>query len=529
MKRLLQALEVLAWLTFFAFAGLVLALRFWLLPNIEHYRGDIVAAVTRAVGQPVKIGAIEAGWLGLRPQLSFYDVRVYDSAGQEALVLPVVDNVISWRSIARGDLSLHSLAIDSPRLNVRRDAAGAIYVAGMKLASSSRGDSHLADWVFDQAEISVHNAQIEWLDEKRGAPPLTLTDVDLRLRNRGQEHLIGLSARPPAQLGAALDVRADLAGGSLAEFSAWNGKLYLELGATDLSAWRAWVDYPIDVQRGEGALRIWAVLENGQPRQATMDLALANVVARLRKDLPPFDLASLRGRVQAQQREDGYDFSGRQLALAPRKGPGLAATDFRIQWQPAGKAPEHGSASFNALDLEPLAHLAEALPLPLELRKPLIGLAPRGRLLDAKVEWTGPPNAPSQYAAKARVSELTTRAWENIPGLSGFSGAVDANEAKGTLQLASRKTAVELPHLLAEPVRFDTLSGQMDWQNRGGVLSVNVASLNFANADLEGKASGTWSALPEGPGMTDFTASLSRADGRATSRYLPLAEVIGPA
>ncbi|HEY6863355.1 MAG TPA: AsmA family protein, partial [Burkholderiales bacterium] len=243
MKRLLQALEVLAWLMFFAFAGLVLALRFWLLPDIEHYRGDIVAAVTRAVGQPVKIGAIEAGWLGLRPQVSLYDVRVYDSAGQEALVLPVVDNVVSWRSIARGDLRLHSLAIDSPRLSVRRDAAGELYVAGIKLAASARGDSRLADWVLDQAEISVRNAQIEWLDEKRNAPPLTLTEVDVRLRNRGNEHLVGVSARPPARLGAALDVRAELAGRSLAEFSAWNGKLYLALGATDLSAWRAWVDY----------------------------------------------------------------------------------------------------------------------------------------------------------------------------------------------------------------------------------------------------------------------------------------------
>src|SRR5579859_2725931 len=165
MKRLLQALEVLAWLMFFAFAGLVLALRFWLLPNIEQYRGDIVGAVTRAVGQPVKIGAIEAGWLGLRPQVSLYDVRVYDSAGHEALVLPVVDNVISWRSIARGDLRLHSLAIDRPRLNVRRDAAGTLFVAGIKLAASSRSDSGLADWVLDQSEISVHNAQVEWLDE----------------------------------------------------------------------------------------------------------------------------------------------------------------------------------------------------------------------------------------------------------------------------------------------------------------------------------------------------------------------------
>ena len=529
MKRLLQALEVLAWLMFFAFAGTVLALRFWLLPDIEHYRGDIVAAVTRAVGLPVKIGAIEAGWLGLRPQLSFYDVRVYDSAGHEALILPVVDNVIAWRSIVRGDLRLHSLAIDSPRLNVRRDAAGELYVAGLKLASASRGDSRLSDWILDQAEITIHNAQIEWLDEKRRALPLTLSQLDFRLRNRGAEHLVGLSARPPPELGAALEVRAELAGRTLADLSAWNGKLYLELGATDLSGWRAWVDYPVDVQRGEGALRIWATLQNGQPRDATLDLALSRVVARLAKDLPPLELASLRGRLHAEQHEGGYDLAGRQLALASRQGPGLSPTDFRVQWRPAGKAPEHGAASASALDLAPMAQLAESLPFPAQLRKTLSELAPRGRLLDARVEWTGPPNAPTQYSAKTRFSELALRPWEKVPGFTGFSGAVDATESKGTLQIASRGTEIALPRVLADPLRFDTLSGQLDWQRRGDQIALTLASLSFANEHLEGKANGTYATAPAGPGVVDFSAQLARADGRFTARYLPLPEIMGPA
>ena len=42
---LLRAIEVLAWAAFFAFAVIFLALRYWLLPNVEHYRGDIVAAI----------------------------------------------------------------------------------------------------------------------------------------------------------------------------------------------------------------------------------------------------------------------------------------------------------------------------------------------------------------------------------------------------------------------------------------------------------------------------------------------------
>ena len=154
-----RAIEILAWATFFAFAALVLALRFWLLPNIERYRGDIVAAVSRTVGTPVKIGAIEAGWLGLRPQVSLFDVRIQDAQGREVLVLPAVDNVIAWRSLLVGGLRLHSLAIDRPRLGVRRDAAGALFVAGVRV-SDTKGEHRFTDWILDQEEIVVRNAGI---------------------------------------------------------------------------------------------------------------------------------------------------------------------------------------------------------------------------------------------------------------------------------------------------------------------------------------------------------------------------------
>src|SRR6516162_3760214 len=126
MRRLWRAIELLAWTAFFALAALVLALRFWILPQVERFRPEIVAAASRALGAPVKIGAIEAGWLGLRPQVSLYDVRIQDAQGRDALVLPVIDNVIGWRSVLVGGLRLHSLAIDGPRLAVRRDPSGAL-------------------------------------------------------------------------------------------------------------------------------------------------------------------------------------------------------------------------------------------------------------------------------------------------------------------------------------------------------------------------------------------------------------------
>src|SRR5437762_14320450 len=122
MKPLWRAIEALAWIAFFVFATLVLALRFWLLPDIERYRGDIVAAIERSVGLPVKIGGIEAGSLGLRPRISLPDVRPYDHQGREGLALPSIRNVVSWRSPLHGQLRLRSPAVDGPRPDARRHA-----------------------------------------------------------------------------------------------------------------------------------------------------------------------------------------------------------------------------------------------------------------------------------------------------------------------------------------------------------------------------------------------------------------------
>src|SRR5436190_7451724 len=206
MQRLRRILEVLAWATFFSFAAAVLGLRYGLLPQIEHYRPEIVARVAAVVGQPVKIGRIDAEWYGLRPQINLSDVRIYDAEGREALVLPSVENILSWRSLAHGRLRLHALRIEGPRLAVRRDRAGALYVAGIKLSPAS-GESGFSDWLLAQEAIEVRGAEIEWRDEKRAAPPLTLTAINLRVQNEGERHAVGLVGRLPEALGTTLEVR----------------------------------------------------------------------------------------------------------------------------------------------------------------------------------------------------------------------------------------------------------------------------------------------------------------------------------
>jgi uncharacterized protein (TIGR02099 family) len=527
MKRLRRALEFLAWAVFFAFAALVLALRFWFLPDIERYREDVAAAVSRSVGQTVRIGRIEAGWLGLHPLINLSDVRIHDRAGREALVLPAVENVVSWSSLAHGELRVKSLAIDKPRLAVRRDASGTFHVAGIPLAPGAGGG--FADWLLSQDEIVVRNAEIEWIDQKRGAPPLALSELNLTLRNSGDEHSAGLAARTAPELGSKLELRAEFAGRA-ADPAAWSGRLYAALGYTDLAAWRAWIDYPWEVSQGQGAMRLWLTLRDGKLREATADVALTQVVARLGAELAPLELDSLQGRLQGRRLDGGYEFGGRGVAAAVAHGPSLAPTDFQLGWKPpAGGREEQGTARASAIDIEPLAQLSAALPVPAELRKHLAELAPRGRLTEASMEWSGALAAPQRFSVRARFSDLAIRAREKVPGFAGLDGAVEATEAKGRLVLASKNAELDLPRVFPEPpLALESLDGQVDWERQGErALSLRLSSVSFANEHLAGTAQGVYSYSGSGPGIIDLTASLSRADVSHIARYLPHASIIG--
>ena len=530
MKPLWRAIEALAWIAFFVFATLVLALRFWLLPDIERYRGDIVAAIERSVGLPIKIGGIEAGWLGLRPRISLSDVHLYDHQGREVLALPSIRNVVSWRSLLYGQIRLHSLAVDGPRLDVRRDADGALYVAGMKLAAD--GERHFADWLLGQEEIVISNAEIEWRDEKRAAPPLALSALNLRLRNSGDQHSIGLTARPPEELGSSVELRAQLEGRSATDPAAWNGRLYAQLGYTDLAAWRAWIDYPLDVRAGQGAIRVWTTLENGRVKEGTADVALSNVTARLAHNLAPLELVSVRGRLQGRTLRDGYEFSGRGVALSAENGLAIPATDFQLVLKPgATGADASGAAAANVVELEPLAQLAATLPLPADVRRLLADLAPRGRLLDTKLEWGGDLAAPKRIAVRGRFADLGMHARGEVPGFSGLSGSIEASEAKGSVSLASRKAELDFPRIFPEPrIALETLNGRIDWERQGEhQVAVRFSSLNFSNAHFSGNASGAYTYTGSGPGTIDLSAQLNRADGAQIARYLPLPEIMGKA
>ena len=187
---------LLAWLT----------LQWGIVPRVGQWRPQIEQRASAALGVPVTIGAIRVQSSGWMPLIELDDVvlapRLHNAQSGEALRLPKVSATLSARSLLGWQLRFEQLHVDGAALEVRRDSAGRIFVAGIELrAGPPDDDSASTDWLLAQREIAVRNGRLRWIDEQRAAPPLELSAVDLVLRNGLAGHELRLDATPPAQVG----------------------------------------------------------------------------------------------------------------------------------------------------------------------------------------------------------------------------------------------------------------------------------------------------------------------------------------
>lgn len=538
--RLWRALVWSFWIGYFGFVVLILALRYSILPNIENYRSDLEQAASRRLGQAVSIGRVEASWEGINPDLTLFDVRVADAEGRPALAFSEVEAILSWWSVPSREIKLRLLRIDEPTLNIRRDSSGRFFVAGMPVGQAESG-GNIPDWILDQRRIRIRGATLVWEDEWRGAPALILEDVDFALDNNGRQHRFGLTALPPGEAASRIDLRGDLRGRSIERLQTWSGKLFAEVASADLAIWKQWIDYPVTLPHGFGALRTWVEIADGRLSEVTSDVALKGVNLRLADDLPPLQLDRMSGRINVRFPEKGFAVNGKGVELVTRptgsaaegvgRGGGdlarqpshIEPLDFHVDWQPlANGAGVTGRASASVLDVGALARLAEHLHFDAKTRRLLGEYAPHGRVSALSAQWEGNAEALQTYSLKAGFKDLALKAQGYFPGFSSLSGAFEASETGGHVSLDAHKPSIDLPGVFpVSLIELDSLDAEARWKIDKGALDVELSRAEFAGPEAAGSARGKYRNTGTGPGVIDLTAALSRADARAVWRYMP--------
>jgi uncharacterized protein (TIGR02099 family) len=553
---------------YFLCAVLFLLLRYAILPNIDLYKPDIERAASRAIGNQVTISRVYASWRGLNPNLYLGDVLVRDRAGNHLLGLPSVSATLSWWSLLAIEPRFETLEINRPELDVRRGADGVLVVAGVRLDPNKKDEGGGADWLLRQREIVIREGHLAWTDLLRGTSALDLTQVTLVLQSHWTDHRFALHATPPRGAGDPLDLRARFHhpafGARPSDATRWKGQVYVDLRNTDLAAWRPYITYPFALDAGRGSLRAWLDIDHARLAGFTADLALAGVKARLGADAPPLALARMSGRLSASETIPagppggkptfgafGHQVAVRDFSVTLENGVVLPRATLSESWRPAtATAPERVDVHAAQVDLAPLALLAAQMPIGAAERALLAELAPRGRLVEADVAWSGRLPHVAGYRAHGRVEGLGMQALAArpavaaaagrpaqaarafVPGFSNLTGNVDASDHGGSVNIASEQLALALPTWFADPdLRFDTLGLRARWSYpQPDQMLVEIDNLDAVQGQLKATLSGSH-LLPlkagAGPGSADLTATIDNFPIASVGRWLPLATHAG--
>ncbi len=551
--RLRWLARVLAGLVIAAWSLLLVAwltLHWGILPHIDDWRPQIAQRASKALGVPVLIGNISVQSSGWAPMLELRDVVLQDPQARPALALPRIVATLSPRSLFALELRFEQLLIEGAHLEVRRDAAGRMFVAGLDFSGPSSGDDRsAANWFFKQPEFVIRGGSLRWTDEQNNAPPLALTDVQLVVRNGLRRHDMRLDATPPADWGDRFSLQGRFTRSLLEEagdWRHWSGTVHAELPRADVRELRRHVKLPFELSEGDGALRAWLDVRDGRPQGVTVDLALREVALRLAPDVQPLSLAQIEGRLAAQRNDEGWQLAARQFGFVTGEGVRWPRGDLALSWrQREGQAPNGGDLSAQRLDLALIAQVAASVPLGEALRKLLAELSPQGIVSDLAASWKGPLDKPESYSMKGLLSGLSLASKASPephavgrPGLRNATIALAATDRGGDARLTISGGGIELPGVFEEPlVALDQLTASLQWRvepaRQAGVpprIALQVKDAKFANADAQGELSGSWSTGPgtgvsrggRFPGQLELTGKLSHGQAARVARYLPM-------
>ena len=543
MRWVLRGLAVLL-------VGLALAtavLHWGIVPRIDEFRPRLEQLASRAIAAPVTIEAIEAESNGLVPSVSLRNVRVHDPAGRAGLHVPRV--LVAFSVLSLGQGRLEQLVIDEPELELRRTADGRLLVGGIDLSGDAEGNADAADWFFSQPEFLVRGGRVRWVDERRDAPPVQLTDVQLVVRNGYGRHQLRLDATPAPDWGERFTLigqfRQRVFSRHPGFWREWDGQGYADFKRIDVSRLRAYVDqqadWGVDLQNGHGAVRLWVDTRQGALTAATADVALGAVAARFGPQLEPLAFASLTGRLGWRDPGGGgAEVSTRNLHFVDADGLAWPGGNVQLSYRSGDGQAAGGELTGDKLDLAALAKIARRLPLPPPVHQRLADHPVQGLVERIHARWDGALDAPAHWRVTTRVSGLSVAplpaparadgvAVEGIPGIERAVLDLDAQPTGGQASLTVRDGALTFPGVFAEPrIPLAELALQSRWRVQGEQIEVDVDQFKLHNADATGSFKGRWQTLAgqQGakrfPGVLDLTGSFTRANGARVHRYLPL-------
>lgn len=525
------------------------AIQFLLLPNINQYKDKIAAFASATAKQKIIIGNIKADWRGINPHLNLADITILDAQNRSALQLKNTELTLSWLSLVLFEPHLDELIIHTPKLTIRRIASGEIFVAGISISGASNPD--LTNWLLRQTRLQVIDAKVIWLDEMRAAPALSLDQLNLEIfsppwRSLLKNHHLSLSALPSTGTNNAIKLSGNIYGNDINRLDQWHGDISIQLQNANLTAFKPWFDYPLDLRAGVGSTKLDAHFAKMQLMSVSGDMSLKQVEVKLKTDADTLILQQINGKLSWNSLSDsrlsglsnringinptrGHTFQVDHLSLTTSNG--LTVKDLVASYTEQSAGNALFSLKLAHIDLALLNPYLAQLPLPTSVLEKTSNLGVTGDLNDLTLNWEGRQAATTNYQLSTKFSGLGMQAQTQsptftVPGFRNLSGEIKANQSTGKLTLYTKNAQLDFKSVLRGPVPADKLSGDISWHITAAKTKVEVSKLAISSPHLSGTINASYLMDGNKGGMLDLKADFAQGDAKYATLYYPT--ILGP-
>lgn len=466
-----------------------------LLPMIAEQKRDLEEYLSQRSGHQVRIESLHAYWDGLYPGARVRGLQVYATDGvRPAIRLGEVRISLALLPLLWGNFEINSLVVVGPSLALERLTDGRFRISGFNpLASVERGqDEKFVSWLFQQGRLEIKNGEMQWFDHRETGPALHLAQVNLSLRNDGDRHRLGFSARFPDGICDACSLALDITGNPL-ESPEWGGDIYLRTTQINIKALPLIAREKLpEALRGRFALQLRSEWEEGRPVSVGGSVKVSGLRLPVSGWEAPLGIREAGGDVSWRTRRagwrldvanplfglEGQPWAGGHLRIV--HGPD--ASEFQIRHMDMGDI-----TGFVTRLKGEIAESAKNIPgNAAQLFNVWLAIKPEGGIDNFRLRLQGDWMSPADYSLETDISDGAVLAYQKYPGARGVSGHLSLSRDTGNFRINSIGMELSLPRIFRGPLAAERVSGDLSWEKYADYWLVNGSDLRLSGKDGRG-------------------------------------------
>jgi uncharacterized protein (TIGR02099 family) len=487
-----------------------------ILPHVDTWRPQILAAIEARTGVVVEASHLRASWENFGPNLEVRDVSAVLNDGGSLSVKRVTLALDVWQSLLNlrwqfRDLTFYQLAV---RTNTSLQSNN----TGEGMGTDRIRDLFLRQFDhFDLRDSSLSFLTLSGQRAELSIPQLTWLNSDDRHRAEGQLSLSSLTGQHGI-MQVRMDLRDD--NGILN-----NGRLWLQADDIDVKPWLGkWMQDNVALDSARFSLEGWMTLSKGVVDSGDVWLKRGGASWQGDEMVHQMTVDNLTAHISRQHQGWQFTIPETRITLDERPWP---KGSLAFAWVPAQEAGGPDGVRSDELRVRAsrleLDNLDGLLPIA-EKISPELGniwrtMNPSGVLENLALDI--PLEATDKTRFQANWNNIAWKQWELLPGVDNLSGTLAGSVENGRITVQMDQAKMPYATVFRAPLEIEKGVATLNWQKDERGLQLDGRNIDVQANAIHARGDFRYLQPVGDEPWLGILAGINVTDGGQAWRYFP--------